>query len=77
MFKMHKTLVALLLTILTIQISFAQAPKRANSADIYDAIKKLNVLGSATSKGVESQQPLRLGDNAVSRETEVNQLEER
>ncbi len=44
---MYKTLVALLITTFAFQTSFSQAPKRANSADIHDAIKKLNVLGSA------------------------------
>ena len=47
MFKMHKTIVALLITIFSVQFSAAQAPKRATSADIHDDIKRLNVLGSA------------------------------
>ena len=44
---MHKTLFALILTIFAIQFGSAQVPKRATSADIHDAIKRLNVLGSA------------------------------
>jgi LmbE family N-acetylglucosaminyl deacetylase len=44
---MYKALLAFIITIFTFQISFSQAPKRATSADIHDAIKKLNVLGSA------------------------------
>ncbi len=44
---MYKALLALLITVFTFQTSFSQAPKRASSADIHDAMKKLSVLGSA------------------------------
>ena len=47
MIKYIKILAAFMVLVLIRQIAFAQAPKRATAADIYDDIKRLNVLGSA------------------------------
>ncbi len=44
---MHKPLVVLLFTIFTFQVSYPQTPRQPTSAEIHDAIKKLNVLGAA------------------------------
>ena len=43
---MKKYIAFLLLTIVSIPLIFAQAPKKPTSGDIYDAIQKLNFLGT-------------------------------
>src|SRR5210317_2409553 len=43
---MKKIVLGLLLTILCSATLFAQAPKKLNSGEIYDAIEKLNFLGT-------------------------------
>lgn len=44
---MLKKITLLVLTLLTLQTVWSQAPRRWNSGDIHDGIKKLNFLGSA------------------------------
>jgi len=44
--KLYKALIAAVIFLFVDQFSFAQAPPTYNSADIYQQLKKLNVLGS-------------------------------